>query len=127
MTTTSREESERRGVRRRAAVGRGKIAFNARYNALTRSCLGLFSEFRARVLGVRRKPSPYPLNLSKISHDRRTNMLGRNVVHATQLRLAFALVCVLATPAFPYTLPDPTFEVLTPQGLRVSIPGRFLL
>ncbi|KAL6430253.1 hypothetical protein ACFW04_007762 [Cataglyphis niger] len=38
------------------------------------------------------------------------------------LRLTFALACIFAKPVFPYVLPDPTFEVLKPQGLRVSIP-----
>lgn len=37
-------------------------------------------------------------------------------------RLIFVLVCILTKPVFPYELPDPTFEVLKPQGLRVSIP-----
>lgn len=37
--------------------------------------------------------------------------------------LTFALACIaFAKPVFPYVLPDPTFEVLKPQGLRVSIP-----
>ncbi|XP_072761310.1 beta-1,3-glucan-binding protein [Anoplolepis gracilipes] len=38
------------------------------------------------------------------------------------LRLTFALACIFAKPVFPYVLPDPTIEVLKPQGLRVSIP-----
>nr|XP_012225266.1 PREDICTED: beta-1,3-glucan-binding protein-like [Linepithema humile] len=37
-------------------------------------------------------------------------------------RLIFVLVCIFAKPVFPYEPPDPTFEVLKPQGLRVSIP-----
>lgn len=51
-------------------------------------------------------------------------MLSRGVDRAI-VRLTFALACTLAEPVFPYVLPDPTFEVLKPQGLRVSIPGRF--
>ncbi|KAM0736747.1 Beta-1,3-glucan-binding protein [Formica fusca] len=38
------------------------------------------------------------------------------------LRLTFALACIFVKPVFLYVLPDPTFEVLKPQGLRVSIP-----
>ncbi|XP_025267209.1 beta-1,3-glucan-binding protein-like isoform X1 [Camponotus floridanus] len=38
------------------------------------------------------------------------------------LRLTFALICIFAKSGFPYVLPDPIFEVLKPQGLRVSIP-----
>ncbi|XP_011634050.1 beta-1,3-glucan-binding protein-like [Pogonomyrmex barbatus] len=49
-------------------------------------------------------------------------MLSREVNRAIIIRLIFALACILARPVFPYVLPDPTFEVLKPQGLRVSIP-----
>ncbi|XP_070151005.1 beta-1,3-glucan-binding protein isoform X2 [Polyergus mexicanus] len=38
------------------------------------------------------------------------------------LRLTFALACIFVKPVFSYVLPDPIFEVLKPQGLRVSIP-----
>ncbi|KYN40475.1 Beta-1,3-glucan-binding protein [Trachymyrmex septentrionalis] len=38
------------------------------------------------------------------------------------VQLIFALACILVKPVFPYVLPDPIFEVLKPQGLRVSIP-----
>lgn len=38
------------------------------------------------------------------------------------LRLTIVLACIFAKPVFPYVLPAPTFEVLRPQGLRVSIP-----
>lgn len=41
------------------------------------------------------------------------------------LRLTIVLACIFAKPVFPYVLPAPTFEVLRPQGLRVSIPGKF--
>ncbi|XP_018316214.1 beta-1,3-glucan-binding protein isoform X2 [Mycetomoellerius zeteki] len=48
-------------------------------------------------------------------------MLSRGVDRAI-VRLIFALACVFMKPGFSYVLPDPTFEVLKPQGLRVSIP-----
>ncbi|XP_071630436.1 beta-1,3-glucan-binding protein [Temnothorax longispinosus] len=49
-------------------------------------------------------------------------MLSRGVDRAI-VRLIFALTGILVVrPVFPYVLPDPTFEVLKPQGLRVSIP-----
>ncbi|XP_011881196.1 PREDICTED: beta-1,3-glucan-binding protein-like isoform X2 [Vollenhovia emeryi] len=48
-------------------------------------------------------------------------MLSRGVDRA-MIRLIFVLACTLVGPAFPYVVPDPTFEVLKPQGLRVSVP-----
>ncbi|EZA53410.1 beta-1,3-glucan-binding protein isoform X2 [Ooceraea biroi] len=48
-------------------------------------------------------------------------MFARKVDRAV-LRLTFTLTCIFAGSVYPYVLPDPTFEVLKPQGLRVSIP-----
>ncbi|KAG5320436.1 BGBP protein, partial [Pseudoatta argentina] len=49
------------------------------------------------------------------------NMLSRRVDHAI-VQLIFVLTCILVKSVFPYVLPNPIFEVLKPQGLRVSIP-----
>lgn len=49
-------------------------------------------------------------------------MLFSRGVDRAIVGLIFALVCVLTKPVFPYDIPDPTFEVLKPQGVRVSIP-----
>ncbi|EFN85450.1 beta-1,3-glucan-binding protein [Harpegnathos saltator] len=43
-------------------------------------------------------------------------------VYCAIFRLIFALACIFTKPVFTYVLPDPTFEVLIPRGLRVSIP-----
>ncbi|XP_032680368.1 beta-1,3-glucan-binding protein-like [Odontomachus brunneus] len=43
-------------------------------------------------------------------------------VYRAIFQLIFALACIFTKPVFTYELPDPTFEVLTPRGLRVSIP-----
>ncbi|XP_018365003.1 PREDICTED: beta-1,3-glucan-binding protein-like [Trachymyrmex cornetzi] len=48
-------------------------------------------------------------------------MLSRRVDRAI-VQLILVLACILVKPVFPYELPDPIFEVLKPQGLRVSIP-----
>ncbi|KAL0125232.1 hypothetical protein PUN28_004397 [Cardiocondyla obscurior] len=49
-------------------------------------------------------------------------MLRRKVNRAI-IQLIFTLLCVFEkTIVLSYTLPDPTFQVLKPQGLRVSIP-----
>ncbi|EGI59533.1 PREDICTED: beta-1,3-glucan-binding protein-like [Acromyrmex echinatior] len=48
-------------------------------------------------------------------------MFSRRVHHAI-VQLIFVLTCILVKPVFLYVLPNPIFEVLKPQGLRVSIP-----
>ncbi|XP_020282318.1 beta-1,3-glucan-binding protein-like isoform X2 [Pseudomyrmex gracilis] len=51
-------------------------------------------------------------------------MFVRRVDRTLTFRLTttLALACILARLVRSYVLPDPTFEVLKPQGLRVSIP-----